>query len=149
MAHDFTLRDMRLYPQQIAVVNGVTALLDRSSYAILNHGMGTGKTITASAICDSYHKSKWLKVHRGKKLSDSLKKGSVNYRCVVMCPGHLVQKWSDEIRSQMPFARVTIIKSLEQLVKLWDAGEMATRVEGDCFPRCCSFPYHIQISHTG
>lgn len=122
VAHNFTLRDMRLYPQQIAVVNGVTALLDRSNYAILNHGMGTGKTITASAICDSYYTNKWLRAHQGKTLSDSLEKGNVNYRCVIMCPGHLVQKWSDEIHSQVPFAKVTIINSLEQLVKLRDAG---------------------------
>lgn len=39
----FVMRHMRLFPQQAAQVNGVVALLDRSSYAILNEGMGTGK----------------------------------------------------------------------------------------------------------
>lgn len=41
---DFTLKTMTLYPQQVAQINGDVALLEKSSdYAILNHGMGTGK----------------------------------------------------------------------------------------------------------
>lgn len=42
-AHDFTLKTKRLYPQQLAQVNGDVALLEKGKFAILNHGMGTGK----------------------------------------------------------------------------------------------------------
>lgn len=42
-AKNFTLKSKRLYPQQIATVNGDVSLLHHNRFAILNHGMGTGK----------------------------------------------------------------------------------------------------------
>ena len=50
----FTLNSIRLYPQQAAMVNGVTThLLNGSTFPIICEGMGTGKTAQAAAICES------------------------------------------------------------------------------------------------
>ncbi len=52
--HDFTVKGKRLYPQQIAQVNGDVALLENHRYAIINSGMGTGKTLMASCVAESF-----------------------------------------------------------------------------------------------
>ena len=72
----FTLKHKRLYPQQAAMVNGIANLLgggtgkraerrkNRSTYAILNQGMGVGKTIQALSICEALGVSKELRKGR-------------------------------------------------------------------------------------
>ena len=122
-AHDFTLNSMRLYPQQLAQVNGDVALLENGKYAILNHGMGTGKTITAPSVVESYFVRKFLRSNPKASLADAYKEsGVINYRNIIMCPGHLVQKWADEIKGQVPYAKVTILKEFSQLIELRERG---------------------------
>ena len=88
---DFTLNTMRLYPQQVAQINGVLNLLDRSSYSILNFSMGTGKTVIGASICEAYHVRKWMRSNPGKTLVDAYtEKNAIRYRNIVVCPGHLV-----------------------------------------------------------
>lgn len=122
-AHDFTLNTMRLYPQQLAQVNGDVALLENGKYAILNHGMGTGKTITAPSVVESFFVRKFLRTNPKATLEDAYKDPhAINYRNIIMCPGHLVQKWADEIRNQVPYAKVTILREFSQLVELRERG---------------------------
>lgn len=117
------LNQMRLYPQQAAQVNGVTELLKKSNYAILNMGMGTGKTICATSIAEGYFIKKYLQEYKDKDLRDVYRNDDViNYRNIVMCPGHLVEKWAKEICSQIPFAKVTILRNFRQLVEIEKAG---------------------------
>lgn len=122
-ARDFTANSMRLYPQQIAQLNGDVALLEHGNYAIVNHGMGTGKTIVGAAACESFFVKKWLRSHPKCTLEDAYRKeGVINYRVVIMCPGHLVQKWHDEIAREIPFAKAVIVRDFSQLLELRERG---------------------------
>lgn len=117
--HDFTLKNMVLYPQQIAQINGDVKLLEKCNYAILNHGMGTGKTIVAASICESFFVRKWIRSHPGMALKDAYaSEGTVVYRNVIMCPGHLVEKWANEIRREIPYAQVTVLRNFSQLIEV-------------------------------
>ena len=128
---DFTLKHKRLFPQQAAMVHGAKALLcgvgnkkerrrNHSNYAILNEGMGTGKTLQAASICEALGVAAAL---QGKSLEDVYREqNGANYRNIVMCPGHLVEKWAEEIRSEVPYARVEVLHSLGQLVKIRERG---------------------------
>lgn len=118
--------NMRLYPQQIAQVNGVSELLlnGHSKYAVLNMGMGTGKTISSIAITENIFVSKYLKSHPKESVKDIYSNPkSINYRAIVMCPGHLVEKWKMEILREVPYASVEILKGLSQLVELKKSGK--------------------------
>lgn len=120
---EFTLNNMRLYPQQIAQIHGDVALLEHGRFAIANHGMGTGKTILTAGVAESFFVRKWLRSNRGKTLRDAYEKaGVINYRNIVMCPGHLVAKWAEEIKREVPYAKVTILNDFSQLVKVRDKG---------------------------
>ena len=93
-AHNFTLKHKRLYPQQLAMVNGVVAGLTgvgtkkerrkkHSRYAILNEGMGTGKTVQGASICEALGVSKAMR--RGKSLEAVyMDRDSVKYRNFVV-----------------------------------------------------------------
>ena len=117
------LRNMRLYPQQAAQVNAVVKRLQNASYCILNNGMGTGKTIEGASICEAYHVDKWLRSHPGKSLKDAYSDPmNINYRVIVMCPGHLVSKWASEIGREIPFSKVTILKDISQVVDIKAGG---------------------------
>lgn len=113
------LKNMRLFPQQAAQVNAVTARLNKAPYCILNHGMGSGKTIEAASIVENYYVSKWLRQHPKLSLRDAyLDAGNINYRVIVMGPGHLVSKWASQIRDEIPYAKVTILDDISQLVEV-------------------------------
>lgn len=132
----FTLKHKRLYPQQIAMVNGVSALLtgvgnkkerrkSRSSYAILNEGMGTGKTLQGASICESLAVRKELR--KGRSLTEIYRdKDSVKYRNIIMCPSHLVEKWTEEVTSEIPYAKAYVLKSFEDVLNLWKKGPERT-----------------------
>lgn len=119
----FVFKNIRLFPQQAAQVNGVMELLDISTYAILNQGMGCGKTPQGAGICEGYFVRKYLKANPSKTLKDAyLEEGVINYRNIVMCPGHLVEKWAEHINREVPYARVTILNDFSQLVAIKERG---------------------------
>jgi len=74
---------------------------------ILNGEMGTGKTISAIAVAHLIPKA--------------------NYRVLIMCPGHLVQKWIREIQSTIPRCRVINLngRGLKEMEELRYAGKPA------------------------
>lgn len=125
--NSLALRNMRLYPQQGAMVNGVLQLLKVSNYAILNEGMGVGKTIQAASICEGYFVEKYLRMHRGLNLKDVYSAVDIiKYRNIVMCPGHMVEKWAHEIAKEIPFSKVHILQDFSQLIRLRKEGPKRT-----------------------
>jgi SNF2 family DNA or RNA helicase len=73
--------------------------------AIMCCKMGTGKTFMAIVIADMH-------CRRGG--------GNKPYRCIVMCPGHLVHKWKQEILETIPDSRVTMLDSCFMLNTLYE-----------------------------
>ena len=114
------LKKTRLYPQQAAMVNGVYEYLRTGKKrALFVMATGTGKTIQAAAEVEMYYVGRWLEQHPGKSLSDAYAEpGLINYRHIVMCPGHIAGKWAKEIKKEIPYAKATIINEFSQLVQL-------------------------------
>ncbi len=109
----------RLWKQQGAVVNGIANALRTHNSIILNEGMGSGKTLQAISAVETYFIQKWLRKNPGKTLKDAYtSEGVVNYRVIVMPPGHLVRKWKQEIEENVPFAKATIIETLADLTAI-------------------------------
>lgn len=119
------LKSMRLYPQQIAMVNGIYEYFrkTKSKYAIFSMEMGTGKTIQAASAAEMLFVGKWLEQNPKKTLSDAYEHDeTINYRHIVMCPPHLVKKWRKELVKEIPYAKPVIIEDFRQLVQLRDRG---------------------------
>lgn len=123
----FAAKTKRIYPQQAAVINGMIALKEAGeSYGFLNCGMGCGKTMMAIGTVEGAVNKKWLDEHPGKTLKDMYllpADEQPKYRAVVMPPGHLTEKWRREILTEVPGAKVTMIKSLTDLEELRRAGK--------------------------
>lgn len=116
------LNNIRLMPPQAAQVNGLFELMRKSKYGIQNMGMGTGKTITSVSAVEGYFNRK-----SGRSLFDIYSdENSIKYRNVVMCPGHLVEKWKKEIENEVPYAKVTIIDDFSALINIRKNGKVRT-----------------------
>jgi len=113
---DMLTKKKTLYPQQAALVNGLVELLKTSSYGIMNEGMGCGKSFQAASIPEKFTIDKERRKDPKLSLSEAVQKGT--YRNLVMCPGHLVEKWKDEIEKEIPLSKATIINDFKQLLKL-------------------------------
>lgn len=121
--NSLALRSMRLYPQQAAMVNGVLNLLRKSRYAILNEGMGVGKTVQAASIFEGYFVEKYLRSHKDQTLKDVYSdRERIKYRNIVMAPGHMVEKWANEITRQVPYVKAHILQEIEQLYAIKKGG---------------------------
>ena len=72
--------------------------------------------------------AKWMREHH-ETLSECLQEDNVHYRILIMCPGHLPQKWKREIESNVPYAHAEILNSLEDVLKLRDLPKKAQRKE--------------------
>ena len=120
----FAAKHKRLYPQQAACVNGIIELKRAGKhYAIANEGMGCGKTLQGVATIDGYFNEEYLRKNPGKTLKDCYAKGAVNYRVIVMAPGHLVEKWAEEIETEVPLAKAIILRDFSQLVEIREKGK--------------------------
>lgn len=118
------LKHKRLYPQQAACTNGIIALKKSGvRYGIMNEGMGCGKTIQAMSVVEAYFIEEYLRKNPQKTLKDAYVDGVINYRVIIMAPGHLVEKWAAEIRKEIPFAKVTILHKFSQLCEIRDRGK--------------------------
>ena len=105
------LKRLRLYPQQVAIVNGVRAALKKHKFVFMNEGMGTGKTVQSITAVDAIENQKYMDSHSGTNLKDVFaSKDNVSYRVIVMPPVHLVRKWAAEIQNNIPYAKVHILE---------------------------------------
>lgn len=112
------LYNMRLFPQQAAAVNGIISLRKNGSkYGLLNEGMGVGKTIQALSVVEGYFNEKDMEKHAC-SLKESIESGRVAYRTVIVCPGHLVNKWAATINEEIPQAKAIVVNDFAQLVAL-------------------------------
>lgn len=120
----------RLYPQQCAITNGVVELMNVSSYGIVNCGCGTGKTIMVCTSVEAFFYRKYLQVHKDMTLKDAyLDPEAVKYRNIVMCPSHLIDKWTREIEDEIPYAKVTVVRGINELGRLLRRGRKRTGKE--------------------
>lgn len=114
----------RPYPQQAAIINGALERLRYGNYVFLVESMGAGKTLQGMGIIDGWFVKQYMKQHAGVSVKDVYSDGSlVKYRTIIMCPPHLVEKWAESIREEVPYAKVEILKELAQLVKLRKKGK--------------------------
>ena len=112
-SEEYALKAIRPYPQQNAIANGAVAGLKDHDFMFLNCGMGVGKTILSLISLEIREVRKYMSMHKGATLQDAyLDANNINYRSIIMCPGHLVEKWAKEIRNNIPYAKVKIIRDL-------------------------------------
>lgn len=129
---DIAIKEKSLFPQQAACVNGAIALHNSGiRYAILNEGMGVGKTLQGISTVEGIAVEKYRKIHPKATLEDIYRdEKALNYRAVIICPGHLVDKWKEEILAEIPYAKAEIVSSLKQLIEIRKEGRKAN---GKCF----------------
>ena len=102
----------------------------RPRHAFLCAEMGTGKTLMSLAAIeeDAGERTarKYEQTHKGSgeiSLKDLYRLGvDINYRAIIMCPGHICEKWKAEILENVPNAKVEILNSLEAVIKLKERG---------------------------
>jgi hypothetical protein len=114
----------KLYKQQGAVVNAAADNFfhDREKSLWLIEQMGSGKSIQAISIVEQVFALRYLAEHGGTPEEAHAKEGNVNYRVIVMCPGHLVKKWKKEIEENIPYSKVWILESLADCEKIYQKG---------------------------
>lgn len=118
--------EKRFYPQQAAIVNGIIECMRHSSYVFLNEDMGCGKTLQAIGVMEGFFVRKAAEGY-GKPVKEIYQDSSlVNYRHIIMCPSHLVEKWAEAIRADVPYAKVVIIRGLKELCRLRKRGKKRT-----------------------
>lgn len=119
-------KSRRLFAKQADCTNGMITVLERSRYVIVNEGMGCGKTLQSIMALEGYAVKKYLNANPQKTLKDVYSNPTcINYRVIVMAPGHLVKKWKEEIESQIVGAKGIILNEFEQLVELQKKGPKA------------------------
>lgn len=118
--------EKRFYPQQSAIVNGLIECMEHGSYAFLNEDMGCGKTLQGMGVPEGFFVRRLMK-RTGRDVKDIyLDASAVKYRNIVMCPSHLVKKWEEAIKADIPYAKVTVIRGIKQLCKLKKRGKERT-----------------------
>lgn len=129
-AKNVVFKTKRLFEkQQEKVMGAVRSLQSGVKYALLNQGMGVGKTIQSLAVVEEFFNERFLKNHPDKTLKDCYTPGNVTYRNIIICPAHLTQKWKEEIEKEVPGAHAEILENLSQLEKIRAAGPKRTRKE--------------------
>lgn len=117
------LKGKKPFPEQANAIAGAANFLRKNPYVIFNMGMGCGKTLSSIATVESYHVTKWLNSHPNKSLKDCyINKDNINYRIIVTCPGHLLEKWKEEILEIIPYAKVYILRKFKDVTKIKKRG---------------------------
>lgn len=98
------------YPAQHHLVAGAVAALEKQKSVGIIAEVGTGKTIQSIATAHLHAKG-------------------ANYRTLVFCPGHLVEKWKREILATLDGVSVTIIEHCSQLNRIRKKGSMPRGIE--------------------
>ncbi|MCI9439536.1 MAG: hypothetical protein HFH85_20760 [Lachnospiraceae bacterium] len=118
--------EKRFYPQQAAIVNGLIECMRHSSYVFMNEDMGCGKTLQAIGVMEGFFVRKAAE-RSGKPVKEIYMDSSlVKYRNIIMCPSHLVEKWAEAIRADVPYAKVVVIRGLKELCRLRKKGKERT-----------------------
>lgn len=93
---------IEMYEAQKSTVQSAVNCLDTEDVAFVIGEMGSGKTLQGAGITYAHHKNK-----DGRGLN-----------AIVLCPGHLKDKWKREIENFVPNSKAFIIKSISDVVEL-------------------------------
>lgn len=118
--------EKRFYPQQAAIVNGLIECMKHSSYVFMNEDMGCGKTLQAIGVMEGFFVRKAAEENKKTVREVYMDSSLVKYRNIIMCPSHLVEKWADAIRADVPYAKVTVIRGMKELYRLRKRGKGRT-----------------------
>lgn len=89
-----------LYDAQKAVIEAIDRCLNKNKRTLLVGEMGVGKTILSlDSVLVNNKKNKAL-------------------TNIVMCPGHLVDKWRREIETRIPMSKACIVNSFSDILEL-------------------------------
>lgn len=91
--------------QAHCVTAAVKAFHSHVPSILFTAAVGTGKTTLASLTAHKHAQSV----------------SNANYRAIVMCPPHLVDKWEEEIRETLSGIDVFHITGYQQVMKLWES----------------------------
>lgn len=91
---------IEIYEAQKAVIQSVVNNMNKNKTTIIVGEMGVGKTLLGSGVAYA---------HYGKKTGSS---------SIIMCPGHLVEKWQREVERLVPNAKGYIVENISELMKL-------------------------------
>lgn len=97
----------KAFETQAHVITAVAKALKRKNSVIIVGEMGSGKTFMSAAVPYVHSEGK-------------------PYRALIMCPAHLIEKWEREIKNTVPDAKVYILNSWKDVLKL----KMGTPREG-------------------
>jgi superfamily II DNA or RNA helicase len=92
--------DIKLYPAQRSVIQATSNALDHEKSTFIIGECGAGKTIMGAATI--------MTNNRDRKIMTN----------IVLCPGHLVEKWKAEIERRVPISDAVIVDDFESLVDL-------------------------------
>lgn len=121
------LKNKKPYPQQAMAVNAMTALMESGSkYGFIVAEMGTGKTMMGESFMETFGVKQAMKKYNASLEEVYRNPDMVNYRHIIMCPSHLVNTWAEDIKKEIPFAKVEILKNLKQLVAIRERGKART-----------------------
>ena len=88
--------------------------------------MGCGKTLQGMGVPEGFFVQMVMN-RTGRDVRDIYMDASaVKYRNIVMCPPHLVKKWEEAIKADIPYAKVTIIRGIKELCRLRKRGKERT-----------------------
>lgn len=118
--------EKRFYPQQAAIVNGLIECMKHSSYVFMNEDMGCGKTLQAIGVMEGFFVRRAAEENKKTVKEVYLDSSLVKYRNIIMCPSHLVEKWAEAIRADIPYAKVTVIRGMKELCRLRKRGKRRT-----------------------
>lgn len=121
--------EKRFFPQQAAIVNGLMECMKHSSYAFLNEDMGCGKTLQGMGVLEGFFNKMMMERQKRSIKEIYSDKDAVKYRNIIMCPSHLVEKWADAIRADIPYAKTTVVRSIKELCRLRKRGKQRTAKE--------------------
>lgn len=108
------LKNKKLFPKQAQMVNAMSETLKHANFSCCIAEMGCGKTILGGSTVEDNSQSKLRKVTSS--IVEINQK--TNYRTMVMCPSHLLKKWAREVKDEIPAVKVTILTSIDQVLKL-------------------------------
>lgn len=94
---------LNLYDAQRGVIETTYRTLKKQKSVFIIGSMGTGKTIMAMSACYLHN------------LSENNNQQMTN---IIMCPGHLVEKWKRETETRLPQSKSVIISNFEELLEV-------------------------------
>ncbi|PTY93044.1 DEAD/DEAH box helicase [Heyndrickxia sporothermodurans] len=92
-------RGLKLYEAQKAVIQSASNNLDKNNVSFIIGEMGSGKTIQGMATV----------------YANAKKEGTTN---IILCPGHLVEKWKAELEKYMPLSTAVIVDNFEHFMAI-------------------------------